>query len=65
MAEKEKMMEKENKDNLVLLAVGCRLLDKKFNSSPFLFLTGIIFSIFISSFLVYKKTKEVIDDMGK
>jgi F0F1-type ATP synthase assembly protein I len=50
---------------LVLLAVGGRLLDKKLNSSPFLFLTGIIFSILISSFLVYKKTKEVIDEINE
>lgn len=50
---------------LVLLAVGGRLLDKRLNSSPFLFLTGIILSILISSFLVYKKTKEVIDEINE
>ncbi len=46
---------------LVILAVGGRFLDKKFDTSPWLVLTGILFSIIISSYLVYKKTLDIIN----
>lgn len=45
---------------LVVLALGGRFLDKKFGTSPFLILFGILLSIGISSWLVYKKTLDII-----
>lgn len=44
---------------LVLLALGGRFIDIKFDLSPFCFLFGIILSIFISSFIVFKKTLKI------
>ncbi len=40
---------------IVLLALGGRLVDKHFHTSPLFILVGVILSIVISSFLVYKK----------
>lgn len=45
---------------LVLCAVGGRYLDKMLNTSPWLLLFGIIISIFISSFLVYRKVSKIL-----
>lgn len=42
---------------LVVLALGGRMLDRYFETSPAFFLAGIIASLFITSFLVYRKTK--------
>jgi len=46
---------------LVVLAFLGRFLDKKLETSPWLLLTGILFSIFMSSYLVYKKTLDIIN----
>lgn len=48
---------------LVVFAIGGRLLDKKLETSPFLFITGIILSMGVSSFLVYKKTAKIMSDI--
>ena len=40
---------------LVLLALGGRLLDKHFGTTPLLLLTGMILAIIISTIIVYKK----------
>jgi len=45
---------------LVIFALLGRWLDKKLATSPWLFLLGIILAVAISSFLVYKKTIEII-----
>jgi LPXTG-motif cell wall-anchored protein len=45
---------------LVALALGGRWLDKKLETSPWLLLAGILLSIAISSWLVYKKTLDII-----
>lgn len=46
---------------LVILALAGRLADKWLNSSPWLLLVGVFLSIFISTWLVYRKTKTIID----
>ncbi|MDP1884490.1 MAG: AtpZ/AtpI family protein [Candidatus Moranbacteria bacterium] len=46
---------------LVVLALAGRFLDKKLDTSPFLLLAGILVSIFISSYMVYKKTTDIMD----
>ncbi|MDP1846092.1 MAG: AtpZ/AtpI family protein [Candidatus Moranbacteria bacterium] len=46
---------------LVLFALAGRFLDKKLGTSPFLLLAGILLSIGVTSWLVYKKTKEIIE----
>lgn len=45
---------------LVIFALAGRFLDKKFDTSPWLLLGGILISIFISSFGVYKKTTAIL-----
>lgn len=45
---------------LVVLALLGRFLDKKLGSSPFLLLLGILLSIGITSWLVWKKTLDII-----
>ena len=45
---------------LVVLALGGRFLDKKLGTTPFLLLAGILLSIALSSWLVYKKTLDII-----
>jgi ATP synthase protein I len=47
---------------LVVLALVGRLLDKTFGTSPILLLAGVFLSIFVSSFLVYRKTKKILSD---
>jgi F0F1-type ATP synthase assembly protein I len=46
---------------IVLCALAGRLLDKKIDSSPWFLLLGIAVSIFLSTYLVYKKTVAVMD----
>lgn len=46
---------------LIVLAIGGRFLDKKLGTSPWLLLIGILISIFISSYMVYKKTTEIMN----
>jgi F0F1-type ATP synthase assembly protein I len=48
---------------LVGLALVGRFLDKKFDTSPWLLLVGILISILISSFLVYRKTSDILNKM--
>jgi F0F1-type ATP synthase assembly protein I len=50
---------------LVVLAISGRLLDKKFDSSPVLLLTGIILAMIISGVLTFRKTKKILDDVKK
>lgn len=45
---------------LVVFALLGRFLDKKLETSPWLLLVGILFSIALSSWLVYKKTLDII-----
>ncbi len=46
---------------LVVFALGGRWLDKKLGTSPFLLLAGILLSIGLTSWLVYKKTLDIIE----
>jgi len=50
---------------LVVLAFSGRLLDKKYDSSPIFLLSGIILAISISGFLVFRKTKNILEDSEK
>lgn len=46
---------------LVLLALGGRFLDKKLDTAPFLLIAGILISILASSYIVYKKTTNIMN----
>ena len=46
---------------LVVLALGGRFLDKKLDTAPWLLLIGILFSIIISSYIIYKKTTKIMN----
>jgi len=50
---------------LVVFGLVGRFLDKKFDTSPWLLLTGVVLAISISSWLVYKKTVEIIGKNNK
>lgn len=50
---------------LVILALAGRYLDKKLNTAPWLLLAGILISISISSYMVYKKSIEIITKSEK
>lgn len=45
---------------IVVFALAGRLLDKKMDTSPWFLLGGILASIIVSSYIVYKKTIEII-----
>lgn len=45
---------------LVIFALLGRWLDKKLATSPWLFLLGVVLAVSISSYLVYRKTMEII-----
>jgi len=45
---------------IVILALVGRFADRYFDSSPWLLLTGIVLSALLSSVLVYRKVKDVI-----
>ena len=47
---------------LILFALGGRFLDKYMGTSPWFLLGGILFSIIITTFIVYKKTVGIISD---
>lgn len=49
---------------LVALALGGRLLDKHFGTSPLFILLGIGLSIVISSILLAKKATKIISDLS-
>jgi F0F1-type ATP synthase assembly protein I len=44
---------------LVVLALLGRFLDKKYDTSPWLLIVGMFFSLMISSVWVYKKSAEI------
>ncbi len=50
---------------LVVLAVSGRLLDRKLSSSPVFLLSGIFFAVVISSILVFRKTRRIMDEAVK
>lgn len=43
---------------LIIFALGGRLMDKKFHTSPFFLITGILISLFFTGYAVYKKSKQ-------
>lgn len=45
---------------LVVLALGGRLVDRWLNTSPWMLLAGVLASIVISTWLVYRKTKLIV-----
>ena len=45
---------------IILFALIGRFLDKSLGTSPFLLLTGILISIFLSSYIIYKKVAKII-----
>jgi ATP synthase protein I len=45
---------------LVIFALAGRLADKWLGTAPWLLIVGIILSIYISTLLVYRKTKNII-----
>lgn len=47
---------------LVVLALLGRLLDKKFGTSPWLLLAGVLVSLVVSTFAVYFKTIKILED---
>lgn len=47
---------------LIVLALLGRFLDKKFNTSPWLLLTGIFLSLIVSTFAVYNKTIKILQE---
>ena len=49
---------------IVVLALGGRMLDKKFNTSPWLLLAGILLSLVVSTFAVYFKTIKILSEAG-
>ncbi len=46
---------------LVIFALGGRLIDTRFGTSPVFLLAGILFSIFITSWIVYKKIAKLLE----
>ena len=46
---------------IVILALVGRFADKQFDSAPWLLLGGIVLSVFISSALVYRKVRKLLD----
>lgn len=50
---------------IVLLALGGRLLDRRFNTSPTFLLIGILLSIVLSTLGILKIIMPVLNDLGK
>lgn len=50
---------------LVVLALTGRFLDKKFGSSPWFLLGGVLLSLVITSVWIYKKSAEIIGHATK
>lgn len=46
---------------IVLFALLGKFLDKKLSTSPWLLLAGVLISISISSYIVYKKTIDIMN----
>lgn len=47
---------------LVVFALAGRFVDKKLDTSPWIFLAGICISIVLTTYLVHKKTVSVLDN---
>ncbi|MEA3323133.1 MAG: AtpZ/AtpI family protein [Patescibacteria group bacterium] len=47
---------------IVGFALGGRLLDRKFDSTPIFLLLGIFVAILLSSYFVYRKTKKIMQN---
>ncbi len=47
---------------IVLFALIGRILDKKFDTSPWLLLVGIFVSILLTTWLVYRRMIKIIDE---
>lgn len=47
---------------IVVLALVGRMIDKKLDSSPWFLLLGIVISIVVSTYWIYKKTSAIIDN---
>lgn len=47
---------------IVAFALVGRLIDKKLDSSPWFLLLGIIISIVVSTYWIYKKTTDIINN---
>lgn len=45
---------------IVVFALAGRFADNYFDTSPWLLLTGILLSIFTSSFIIYRKVADII-----
>jgi len=45
---------------LIVLVIAGKILDKKFNSSPFLLLAGIVLSVIISSVTLIIRMKKIL-----
>lgn len=50
---------------LVVFALVGRLIDKRFDTSPWFLLTGIIISIIISTWAVYIKTMKILAEIER
>jgi F0F1-type ATP synthase assembly protein I len=50
---------------LVIFALAGRLLDKKYGTSPWFLLAGMLAALIISSVWVYKKSTEIMNDAEK
>ncbi|TAL20548.1 hypothetical protein EPN90_00660 [Patescibacteria group bacterium] len=49
---------------IVFLALGGRLLDKRFGSSPFFLLAGVVLAVAITSVWVVKKAKKMLAEIS-
>lgn len=49
---------------LVILAIGGRFLDNKYDTSPIFLISGILLSILVSGILVFKRAKRILDDIS-
>jgi F0F1-type ATP synthase assembly protein I len=50
---------------LIIFAIGGRILDKKFGSTPLFLLVGIILALIISTILIYQKIKIILKEFEK
>ena len=50
---------------LVVLAIGGRILDKKFQTSPLFLILGLLSALIISTILLYQKIKAIIKESEK
>lgn len=50
---------------LVIFAIGGRILDKHYNSSPVFLLIGIVLSVIISSVLMFIKIQRILNEINR